>query len=173
MMPAVEYPELLAEPVATALASMADAGSVGVAEIDPNVSDTVAFCAEYEIGLHQAANCIIVEAKQGEKRWFAACIVLGNTRADVNGAVRQALEARRVSFAPMDKAVSETEMEYGAITPIGLPSTWPILVDKAVAESPAIIIGSGLRKSKIAVSGSFIASLPNAKVVALQVKSKE
>lgn len=165
MFSVAEKPELVAKPVARALAGMADTDSVGVAEIDPNLSDTAAFCAEYEVGLDQAANCVILEAKQGEKRWFAACIILADTRADVNGVVRQVLQARRVSFAPMDRAVTETGMEYGAITPIGLPSTWPILIDKAVADSEAVIIGSGIRKSKLVVSGSFLASLPNVQII--------
>lgn len=165
MFSVAEKPELIAEPVARTLSAMNDTDSVGVAEIDPNLSDTAAFCAEYEVGLDQAANCVILEAKQGEKRWFAACIILADTRANVNGVVRQVLQARRVSFAPMDKAVAETTMEYGAITPIGLPSSWPILIDKAVAESEAVIIGSGIRKSKLAVSGNFLASLPNVQVI--------
>jgi prolyl-tRNA editing enzyme YbaK/EbsC (Cys-tRNA(Pro) deacylase) len=173
MFSVAEKPELIAEPVAKALAAMADTESVGVAEIDPNLSDTAAFCAEYEVTPNQAANCVILEAKQGEERWFAACIVLADTRADVNGIIKKTLEVRRVSFAPMDKAVTESKMEYGAITPIGLPTEWPILVDKAVADSEAVIIGSGIRKSKLAVSGSFLASLPNARVIEGLAQKKE
>lgn len=160
-----EKQEFIAVPVATALATMTDTECVGVAEIDPNVSDTAAFCEKYQVALNQAANCVILEAKQGEKRWFVACIVLADSRADVNGIVRRTLEARRVSFAPMEMAVTETGMEYGAITPIGLPAKWPIFVDEAVAQAEVVIIGSGIRKSKISVTGSFIASLPNARVI--------
>ena len=29
----------------------------------------------------------------------------------------------------MERAVELTGMEYGGITPIGLPATWPVLVD--------------------------------------------
>jgi len=156
---------LVAQPVANALKGFADAERVGVAEIDPALSDTTAFCAHYKISLEQAANCVILEAKRGDREWLAACVVLGNTRADVNGLARKTLDARRVSFAPMERAVSETGMEYGAITPLGLPASWPILIDARVAASDAVVIGSGIRASKLIVSGSFLAALPSVRVL--------
>src|SRR3989344_3372677 len=162
---ALEFTELLAKPVADALSASAGAEGVGVAEIDANLSDTESFCDYYKVDTHQAANCVILEATEGDKNWLAACVILGSAKADVNGAARRALCARRVSFAPMETAVRETKMERGAITPLGLPKEWPILIDKAVANSEYVIIGSGIRGSKLAVSGSFLASLPNATVV--------
>ena len=92
-------------------------------------------------------------------------MILGSTRADVNGLARRTLDARKVSFAPMEQAVAQTGMEYGAITPVGLPADWSILIDKAVADSEYVIIGGGVRKSKIVVPGNFLASLPNAQVL--------
>lgn len=62
-------------------------------------------------------------------------------------------------------AVAESGMETGAITPIGLPESWPILIDKTVADSAYVIVGSGIRNTKLAVSGAFLASLPNATIV--------
>lgn len=163
--PATEHPELLAKKVSEALSILSDKDIVGVTEIDPNLSDTAAFCEHYKVGMGQAANCVILEAKKADKNWFAACLVLGNTRADVNGVARRTLDARRVSFAQMEQAVAQTEMEYGAITPIGLPGNWPILIDKALADSEHVIIGSGIRGSKLAVTGKFLASLPNVAVI--------
>lgn len=58
-------------------------------------------------------------------------------------------------------------MEYGGITPVGLPADWPILVDTAVTEQPWLVIGSGLRRSKIAISGADIAKLPGVQVLPL------
>ncbi|HEY4523105.1 MAG TPA: YbaK/EbsC family protein [Candidatus Paceibacterota bacterium] len=159
--PALERPELLASPVSQALGALVGAGGVGVAEIDPTLSDTAAFCEHYGIGMEQAANCIVLKAKNGG---YAALVVLGSTRADVNGTARREVGAR-VSFAPMDEAVKETGMEYGAITPIGLPAAWPIFIDKAVADSPRIVIGSGLRASKLILPGTLLAPLPNARVI--------
>lgn len=65
----------------------------------------------------------------------------------------------------MDVAVELTAMEYGGITPIGLPADWPILVDASVAEHERLIVGSGIRGSKLLVSGALLASLPNAEVL--------
>lgn len=135
---------------------------VYISEIDTTLSDTVAFCDHYKIGLERAANCVVVEAKRADKVWYAACVILGTTRADINGVIRKYLEARKISFAPMDKAISMTAMEFGGITPIGLPANWPILVDTKVINTPYVIIGSGLRKSKLLVPGELLARLPNA-----------
>lgn len=164
-LPATEHPELVAAPVASMLATLEGAESVGVVEIDPALSDTAGFCEHYGITAEQSANCVIVEGKRGEERMMAACMILASTRADVNGKVREQLGARKVSFAQMEKAVSESGMEFGAITPIGLPSDWPILIDKAVADADYVIVGSGIRGSKLAVPGSLLAMLPNATVI--------
>jgi len=56
-------------------------------------------------------------------------------------------------------------MEYGGITPIGLPPAWPILVDAVVAAAPLVVIGSGVRHSKIVLPGAALAGLPGAQVV--------
>lgn len=157
--------DLLAQPTAAAVAALSKTEGVGIAAIDPSLSDTAGFCEHYKIGPELAANCVIVEGKRGEERTLAAVIVLASTRADVNGAVRTALGAKKVSFAQMEKAVAESGMEHGAITPVGLPATWPIFIDGAVVKTPYVIIGSGIRGSKLAVPGSFLATLPNATVI--------
>jgi prolyl-tRNA editing enzyme YbaK/EbsC (Cys-tRNA(Pro) deacylase) len=162
---AKEHLDLLATPVAEGLNVLPNAETVWVAEIDPGLSDTGAFCEHYQIGPEQAANCVIIEGKCGGERKLAAVIILASTRADINGAVCDALNVKKASFAQMEKAVSESKMEFGAITPIGLPSPWPILIDKTVADSARVIIGSGIRSSKLAATGSFLASLPNVQVV--------
>lgn len=94
-------------------------------------------------------------------------MVLATTRADVNGVIRRHMDARKISFAPMDDAVTLTGMEYGGITPLGLPEEWPVLVDEAVAAHPEVVIGSGVRRSKLAVPGSLLAGLKTAQVLRL------
>lgn len=162
---AVEHLEMVAGPVAEALKLVPNADVVGVSEIDPTLSDTAAFCEKYEIGPEVAANCVILRAKKGEEIKYVACVVLATTRVDVNGLVRQTLDTKKISFAPIEEAVQGSDMEFGAITPVGLPATWPILIDKAVAEAPQLIIGSGIRKSKLLVPGSFLATLPNVQIL--------
>jgi len=165
-------PDLLAAHVTAALSTW-EGPDVLVAEIDPDLADTAAFCEKYGVGLEESANCVVVAAKRGGESRFAAVMVLASTRADVNGAVRRHLDARKVSFAPMDEAVAQTGMEYGGITPIGLPSDWPILVDARVAASPLVVIGSGVRRSKLAVPGSGLAALKGAEVLDLAVVVQE
>jgi prolyl-tRNA editing enzyme YbaK/EbsC (Cys-tRNA(Pro) deacylase) len=92
-------------------------------------------------------------------------MVFATTRADVNGLVKRQLDVRKASFAPMETAVELTGMEYGGITPIGLPADWPVFVDAAVARSERVIIGSGVRRSKLTLPGAALASLPGAVVV--------
>ncbi|MBT2497805.1 YbaK/EbsC family protein [Agromyces sp. ISL-38] len=162
--PAIDSPALLAAPTAALLRST-DAAGVLVAAIDPSLADTAAFCEHYAIPMADGANCVIVQARRGERSWYAACLVRGSHRLDVNGAVRRHLGARKLSFAPMDDAVELSGMEYGGITPIGLPADWPILVDESVAAHDRLIVGSGIRGSKLLVTGAFLAGLPNAEVL--------
>src|SRR4051812_37131246 len=109
--PATDHPELLAVPVANALASLPNASEAEVSEIDPTLSDTVAFCKQYAIGPETAANCVILKAKRGGEYFYAACVILATTRADVNGLACQALDAKKASFAPMEEAVAHSGME--------------------------------------------------------------
>ena len=162
---AAEHPELLADPVAKAIAALPDPADVGVAAIDPDLADTAAFCEAYGSPLTASANCVVVAGKRAGEERFAACLVLATTRADVNGVVRKRLDVRKASFAPMDTAVALTGMAYGGITPLGLPQEWPILVDAAVAAAPELVIGSGIRGSKLLITGATLAALPNAEVI--------
>jgi prolyl-tRNA editing enzyme YbaK/EbsC (Cys-tRNA(Pro) deacylase) len=65
----------------------------------------------------------------------------------------------------MAEAVALTGMEYGGITALGLPKDCPVLVDRAVAATPYVIIGSGVRHSKIALPGAALGGLPSATVL--------
>lgn len=161
--PALETPALLAPPVLAALPSLPGADQVRVAPIDPGLADTAAFCAAYDVTLEQSANCVIVVGKPAGV--YAACVILATTRADVNGTVRRLLGTRKASFAPMDDAVGLSGMEYGGITPIGLPVGWPVYVDARVTSVDAAVIGSGIRGSKIVLPGAVLASMPGATVV--------
>lgn len=164
--PALQRPDLLAAPVATALGGLgADAEAVLVAEIDPGLADTAAFCAAYDVALETSANCVVVAGRRGEETRHAACVVLATTRADVNGVVRRRLDARKASFATMADAVTLSGMEFGGITPVGLPSQWPVLVDAAVARTDRVVVGSGLRRSKLVLPGPLLTRLPGAELV--------
>ncbi|MPZ64735.1 MAG: hypothetical protein GEU83_04210 [Pseudonocardiaceae bacterium] len=165
--PALQRPELLAAPVHAALARLPepDVARCAVAPIDPGLADTAALCEHYGIGLQACANCVVVTGRRaGEQRW-AACLVLATTRADVNGVVRRRLDVRKASFASQHDVVAATSMEYGGITPLGLPEDWPVLLDPAVVAAGELVIGSGIRDSKVLIPGDVLARLPGAEVL--------
>src|SRR4029453_8543791 len=106
-----------------------------------------------------SANCVIVHGKRAGESTYAAVMVLATDRADVNGVVRRHLGVRKISFAAQDDAVSRTGMEYGGIPPLGLPADWPVLVDAAVTAAGPVVIGSGIRGSKLLLDGAELAKL--------------
>lgn len=165
--PATERTDLLAAPVAAAIAALP---SARVAEIDPDLADTAAFCEAYGSPPELSANCVVVAGRRGGETRRAAVVVLATDRADVNGVVRRHLDARKISFAPMDEAVELSGMEYGGITPVGLPDDWPVLVDEAVVAAGEVVIGSGVRGSKLLVDAAELAALQGAEVLQLTLR---
>jgi prolyl-tRNA editing enzyme YbaK/EbsC (Cys-tRNA(Pro) deacylase) len=164
--PAAERPDLLAEPVRAAVLGRPElAAQAWVTEIDPSVSDTAALVAAAGVPAEASANCVVVAGRREGVERIAACLVLATTRADVNGTVKRLLDVRKASFLDMARAVGETGMEYGAITPVGLPEGWRLLVDSRVLDLPAVLIGSGVRQGKLVLPGAVLATLPGAEVI--------
>lgn len=163
--PALDRPDLLAPVVARALIDWEHGSEVAVVEIDPELADTAAMTEAYDVPLASSANCVVVSGKRAGDERIAACLVRADTRADVNNLVKRTLDVRKCSFHPMDRAVAETGMEYGGITPVGVPPQWRVLVDASVLEIEATIIGSGVRRSKLLVPGRLFEHLPGAEVL--------
>nr|WP_198423923.1 YbaK/EbsC family protein [Microlunatus antarcticus] len=168
--PALEQLDLLAPPTAEAVsaADAAWAADCFVAPIADDLADTAAFCEAYGVTLEQSANCVVVSGRRAETTTTAACLVLATDRADVNKAVRHQLGVRKISFAPMAEATERSRMAYGGITPVGLPSDWPVLVDDAVVAQPWVVVGSGTRGSKLLLPGARLAELASAHVMLLR-----
>jgi prolyl-tRNA editing enzyme YbaK/EbsC (Cys-tRNA(Pro) deacylase) len=164
-LPALDHPDLVAPPVLAALAAWPAAGEVAVVEIDPEQADTAAMSAAYDLPMDTGANCVVIAGSRAGEERIAACVVRADTRADVNNRVRRLLDVRKASFLPMDRAVAESGMEYGGITPLGLPGEWRVLVDPRCLDIDVAIIGSGVRRSKILVPGRLLGELPGAEVV--------
>ena len=162
---ALSRPDLLAAPVAAALRDLPGADDVEVAAIDPALADTAAFCERYGVSPAESANCVVIATRRGGQTSYAACVVAATTRADVNGLVRRHLDVRKASFAPVEAVTAAAGMEYGGITPIGLPRDWPVLVDEAVAKTGSVIVGSGVRGSKLRLPGRLLAALAPAQVL--------
>lgn len=157
--------DLLAPSVAAALASWPHVAEIAVVEIDPAVADTAAMNEAYGLPDDTGANCVVVAGKRDGEERVAACLVRADTRADVNNTVKRTLDVRKASFLPLDRAVEESAMEYGGITPVGLPSEWRVLVDPRVLDIDVAVIGSGVRRSKLLVPGRLLGELPGAEVV--------
>lgn len=165
LVPALEHPDLLAPPVLAALRGWPQGGQALVAQIDPALADTELFCAAYEVARTESANCLVVAGRRGAQVRRAACLVLATTRVDVNGLVRHRLDARKASFAPPEQTEAATGMQSGGITPLGLPSDWPVLVDPRVTHAPRVVLGAGIRGAKLVLPGPVLALLPGAEVV--------
>ena len=166
--PAVNRPDLLPPGIIRLLKNWQGSNPVEdiwVTPIDPQYADSAKFCEHYGVDPQEGANCVIAVATRGENRTFAACLIPVSCRADLNNAARRALGARRVSFAPLDEVLRETGMEYGGITPIGLPESYPILIDSRIAAMERLVVGGGFRKSKLSVPGKILSELPNAVIV--------
>jgi prolyl-tRNA editing enzyme YbaK/EbsC (Cys-tRNA(Pro) deacylase) len=163
--PALERQDLLPEPVLAALRGWDRAGEVGVVEIDPGLADTAALTEAYDLPLEASGNCVVVGGRRDGVERVAACVVRADTRADVNNLVKRRLDVRKASFLSMDDAVARTGMEYGGITLVGLPGEWRLFVDASLISMPVVIVGSGVRRSKLLLPGSVLAEVPGAEVV--------
>jgi prolyl-tRNA editing enzyme YbaK/EbsC (Cys-tRNA(Pro) deacylase) len=163
--PALDHPDLLGAPVREALTSWEHAAEVLVAPIDPALAETAAMSEAYDVPTQAGANCVVVMGRRAVEERTAACVVRADTRADVNNVVKRALDVRKCSFLAHDRAVEESGMEYGGITPIGLPAGWRLLVDQRAVEIELAIIGSGVRGSKLFLPGRLLGAIPRAEVL--------
>jgi len=136
-----------------------------VLQIDPSFADTAAFCEKYGIPLVNAANTIIVASKK-EPRQYAACVVQGTRRLDVNHAVRRLMGVSKVSFATADETKALTGMMIGGVTVFALPPELCIYVDDTLLECEQIILGGGSRSTKVRIAPAVFDRLPNASVIA-------
>jgi prolyl-tRNA editing enzyme YbaK/EbsC (Cys-tRNA(Pro) deacylase) len=171
--PALDRTDLLAPATAEALRTWAVtepavAQDVLVFEIDPSLADTAALIADSGLDPADSVNCLVVIGRRDGQERIAAVCISADLRADVNGAVRKALEVRKATFMPMDRATSDTGMEYGGINPLGVPDGWRILVDSRAAARPGqIVVGSGLRRSKLLLPAALLARMPGVEVADL------
>ena len=131
---------------------------------DPDLADTAAFCEAYGYSAEDSANAIVVVGKS-EPASFAMCLVLADSRLDVNKVVRKKLEARKASFASPDQTIELTGMQIGGVTPFGTTTALPLWIDARVMERERLIIGGGSRDRKLLVPPATLAAHPTAEVV--------
>jgi len=169
-LPALEHPELLAPATAAALRAWAGtepelASSALVAEIDPELADTATLTEAFGLELEVSCNCVLVEGRRAGEERLAGVVVRATTRADVNKVVRRLLDVRKATFQAVEEATASTGMEYGGITPVGLPETYRVLIDSRVRDGGPALVGSGVRRSKLLLPGELLARMPGVEVV--------
>jgi prolyl-tRNA editing enzyme YbaK/EbsC (Cys-tRNA(Pro) deacylase) len=131
---------------------------------DPDLADTANFCAAYGFKPEDSANTILVIGKS-DPPVYAACVVLANSRLDVNKTVRQRLGTRKASFAPAEDTRAITGMEIGGVTVFGLPPELPIWIDSRVMARERVVLGGGSRSFKVIAAPEILVRLPSAEVV--------
>lgn len=136
-----------------------------VAKINPEFADGNKLCEQYNIDKKIGFNCLIVECKRNEIVKYCALVVPIGYKYNMGSVVRRYTNSRVVSVANLDYVLEKTGMEYGSITPIGLPSDWKIFVDPLIKEQEQIIIGGGYVKSKISLPAELFLKLPNVEIV--------
>ena len=133
-------------------------------DCDPDLADTAAFCEAYGYSADDSANAIVVIGKS-DPPTFAMCLVLADSRLDVNKVVRKKLEARKASFATAEQTIDLTGMEIGGVTPFGSTNELPLWIDSRIMERDHLIIGGGGRDRKLLVPPETLAAHPHAEVV--------
>jgi len=124
---------------------------------DPDLADTAEFCEAYGYELEDSANTIVVVGK-ADPPVYAACVVLANTRLDVNKVVRKRLGTRKASFASGQDTEQLTGMTIGGVTPFNLPDNIPVWVDARVMERERVVLGGGGRDRKIVAPPALLAA---------------
>jgi prolyl-tRNA editing enzyme YbaK/EbsC (Cys-tRNA(Pro) deacylase) len=135
--------------------------------VTDDASDTNDFSARYGFPMEDCANTIVVRYKRDGGEHLAALVTLGSLRLDVNGAVKAALGAKRISFAQREIATEQSAMEFGGITAFGLPADWRILVDAAVMTRRQIVMGAGIRQAKLLLAPAVLSELPTVEIAQL------
>lgn len=135
-----------------------------VVACNPDLADTAAFCEHYGYSLSDSANCIVCASSPAPRK-YVACVVLADSRLDVNRVVRKHLQSKKASFASPDDTVAITGMQIGGVMPLSLPPDLPLLVDARVMQRPRIILGSGGRDSKILISPEVFRQIAQAQII--------
>lgn len=138
---------------------------VDIVPCDPDLADTAAFCAAYGYAPEDSANTIVVVGK-ADPPVHAACLVLADSRLDVNRVVRARLGTRKASFASAEDTLALTGQMIGGVTVLGLPDSLPIWIDERVMARERVIVGGGSRSCKVLVEPRALLALANAEVVA-------
>ena len=119
-------------------------------DCDSELADTALFCEHYGYELDQSANTIVVASKRPPGH-YSACVVLADSRLDVNKKVRSLMDVKKLSFAAPEVTAEVTGMMMGGVTVFGLPDDLPLYIDSRIMDKEWVIVGGGSRSLKIKV----------------------
>ncbi len=160
-----ENKELLPQSVYDYIVSQGLSKAIRVAKIDPAFADGEALSKEYDIPYEMELNCLVVEGRRGEAVRYAGLVLPYGRRANMNSKVRGPLDVKKVSFADLEYVTKVSGMEYGSITPIGLPEDFVILLEKEVLDREQVIVGGGLACSKLLFDPKLFLNMKNCVIV--------
>ncbi len=135
-----------------------------VVPCDPELADTEQFCEAYGYEPDESANAIVVVGKT-DPPVHVMCLVLADSRLDVNRTVRKRLGVRKCSFASADQTVALTGMAIGGVTPFGTTTPLELWIDARVMQRPRVIIGGGSRDRKLLVPPATLEAHPRSVVI--------
>lgn len=138
--------------------------SATVIACDPNLPDSRAFGEQHGMPLHRIANTILLASRRGGER-CGVFVVPADARLDVNGRAKRLMGASKVSFASHDQTHELTGMELGSVSPFGLPAGLAIFVDERVLSNSFVVVGSGVRRSRLQIPSSAFRLIPEAELV--------
>src|SRR5262249_58683191 len=101
-----------------------------------------------------------------EPRQYAACVVQGTRRLDVNHAVRRLMAVSKVSFATADETKALTGMMIGGVTVFALPADLAIYVDDKLMALDWVILGGGSPPTQIRNPPQVFPPPPRAAILA-------
>ncbi len=142
----------------------ATGAAADIVPCDPALADTAAFCAAYGYAPEDSANTILVVGKS-DPPVYAACLVLADSRLDVNKVVRSRLGTRKASFASAEDTLAITGQMIGGVTVFALPPDLPVWIDARVMTRDRVIVGGGSRSCKVLVRAASLTALPGAEIV--------
>jgi len=95
---------------------------------------------------------------RGGSEKFYLLAVAGGGRADW-GVLRKHLGERKLRMAEFDEVPEVTGYVVGAVPPVALPESVPVLVDTSVNDYETVVIGSGVLGYALTLKGSDLLKL--------------
>jgi prolyl-tRNA editing enzyme YbaK/EbsC (Cys-tRNA(Pro) deacylase) len=135
-----------------------------VVACDPDLADTAEFCQAYGYSPSESVNAIVVVGKTSPPK-HVMCLVLADSRLDVNRVVRKRLGARKASFASAEQTIELTGHEIGGVGPFGTTTEMPLWVDARLMDLDRIILGGGGRDRKLLIAPEGLTAYPLTEVV--------